>query len=66
MYTFNKSCNFYRHGCPAIVDMVYSSVWKVLFISIVYNIANFKIPLIDGAETVSTVPNLKFDVGNYR
>jgi hypothetical protein len=39
----------------------------IVNISIVDNIAIFKMPLIDGAETVSTVlNNLKFDLGNYR
>jgi hypothetical protein len=37
--------------------MVYSSVWKVFVITIVDNIANFKMPIIDGAETVSSVLN---------
>jgi hypothetical protein len=36
-------------------------------LSIVDNIANFKLPLIDGAETVCTVLiTLKFYLGNYR
>jgi hypothetical protein len=38
---------------------------SIVNISIVDNIANFKMPLIDGAETVST-ETLKFDLGNYR
>jgi hypothetical protein len=51
-------------------SLITSFTWRDIRrsrLSIVDNIANFKMPLIDGAETVFTVLNnsIKFRLGNY-